>query len=58
MRVFWEKGVHLYSPNLNLAILDGRFSPDGKSFSVATLYGSISLYSCDERDFYTATPSE
>ena len=38
---------------------DGRFSPDGTSFVIASALGSISIYSCDKSNFkYSATRVE
>ena len=42
----------------NASILDGRFSPDGLSFSVATFYGSFSIYGYGNRDLFVPTPVE
>lgn len=58
LNCFIENCAHLGYPLLNAPILDGRFSPDGLGFSVASYYGSISMYGYGDRDFFTPTPIE
>lgn len=58
LNIFFERGSFFNSPTLELPCLDGRFSPDGFSFSVATYYGTFSIYGYGVRDPYDYTPIE
>lgn len=58
MNCFVENCTHIGYPLFNASILDGRFSPDGLSFAVATYYGSFSVYGYGARDMYITTPVE
>lgn len=58
LNCFVETCAHLGYPLLNAPILDGRFSPDGLGFSIASYYGSVSLYGYGDKDLFMTTPIE
>lgn len=60
LKVFREVNEHLIEgpPRLNMAILDGKFSPDGRSLVVSTYFGSITIYSCFNDDVIECAPRE
>lgn len=59
MKKFLEYGVYTHEKYTMSDPNDGRFSPDGTSFVIASALGSISIYSCDKSNFkYSATRVE
>ena len=58
LNTFVEKGSFFNCSTLELPCLDGRFSPDGYSFAVSTLYGTFSIYGYGNRDPFDYTPIE
>lgn len=58
LNCFIENCGHVGLPLLEAPILDGRFSPDGMNFCIATYYGSITLYGYGEKDMFITTPTQ
>lgn len=50
--------MNLNEPYIYLDILDGWFSEDGNYFVVATMSGTLSIYSIFPTDTYYGTPNE
>jgi len=44
-------------PSVELPILDGKWSPDGKLFAVSSLYGTFSIYGFGDPAIYDNSPS-
>lgn len=53
-----ENCSHIGYPLCNATVLDGKFSPDGLSFAVATYYGTFSIYGYGDGDLFVPTPRE
>lgn len=58
LNCFIENCSHMGFPLVEAPILDGRFSPDGMNFCIATYNGSITLYGYGEKDMFLIPPTE
>ena len=58
LNYFVENCGHIGFPHCNSTVLDGRFSPDGLNFAVATYYGTFSVYGYGDGDMFMPTPKE
>lgn len=59
IKKFLEYGVYAYEKYTMNDPYDGKFSPDGSCFVVGSVYGTISLFSCENAKYkYEATRVE
>lgn len=59
IKKFLEYGIYSFEKYTMNDPYDGRFSPDGNSFVVSSVMGTISLFSCDLTKYkYEATRVE
>ena len=50
--------LHLNNPLLEVPLLDGKFSPDGYSLIISSIYGSFSIYGYGDSEMFNYSYSE